>query len=151
MPAVLYTLRSNCRRSWPLSSDVSKGHHCPRLALCGADHWAGADSRLSSHRPCRFRMVMKSGPPTKFCVHLEPRQRSGAILGVSLLNRLQLRAGTASCVMRAATSATIVRDDGREQTFRVVGEDEADPAQGSICQVSPLARSMFGKRVGDVV
>jgi transcription elongation GreA/GreB family factor len=46
---------------------------------------------------------------------------------------------------------TIVRDDGREQTFRIVGEDEADPAQGSISHVSPLARAMYGKSVGDVV
>jgi transcription elongation GreA/GreB family factor len=53
--------------------------------------------------------------------------------------------------VRFGTSVTIVRDDGREQTFRIVGEDEADPAQGSISHVSPLARSMFGKRVGDVV
>jgi transcription elongation GreA/GreB family factor len=45
----------------------------------------------------------------------------------------------------------ISRDDGREQTFRIVGEDEADPARGSISHVSPLARAMFGKRVGDVV
>jgi transcription elongation GreA/GreB family factor len=49
------------------------------------------------------------------------------------------------------TSVTILRDDGREQTLRIVGEDEADPAQGSISHVSPLARSTFGKRVGDVV
>ncbi len=53
--------------------------------------------------------------------------------------------------VRFGTSVTIVRDDGREQTFRIVGEDEADPAQGSISHVSPLARAMFGKRVGDVV
>ena len=53
--------------------------------------------------------------------------------------------------VRFGTSVTILRDDGREQTFRIVGEDEADPAQGSISHVSPLARSMFGKRVGDVV
>jgi transcription elongation GreA/GreB family factor len=46
---------------------------------------------------------------------------------------------------------TIVRDDGREQTLRIVGEDEADPAKGSISHASPLARSMFGKGVGDVV
>jgi transcription elongation GreA/GreB family factor len=46
---------------------------------------------------------------------------------------------------------TIRRDDGREQTFRIVGEDEADPAKGSISHVSPLAKSMFGKRVGDIV
>jgi transcription elongation GreA/GreB family factor len=53
--------------------------------------------------------------------------------------------------VRFGTSVTIVRDDGREQTFRIVGEDEADPARGSISHASPLARAMFGKRVGDVV
>ncbi|MGA7994140.1 MAG: transcription elongation factor GreA [Bradyrhizobium sp.] len=53
--------------------------------------------------------------------------------------------------VRFGTSVTIQRDDGREQTFRIVGEDEADPARGSISHVSPLARAMFGKRVGDVV
>jgi transcription elongation GreA/GreB family factor len=45
----------------------------------------------------------------------------------------------------------IVREDGREQTFRIVGEDEADPAAGMISYVSPLARAMLGKAVGDVV
>ena len=53
--------------------------------------------------------------------------------------------------VRFGTSVTIVRDDGRTQTFRIVGEDEADPAQGSISHISPLARAMFGKRIGDVV
>lgn len=53
--------------------------------------------------------------------------------------------------VRFGASVTILRDDGREQTFRIVGEDEADPAKGSISHVSPLARSMFGKCVGDVV
>jgi transcription elongation GreA/GreB family factor len=53
--------------------------------------------------------------------------------------------------VRFGTAVTIMRDDGREQTFRIVGEDEADPSQGSISHVSPLAKAMFGKRVGDVV
>ena len=53
--------------------------------------------------------------------------------------------------VRFGASVTILRDDGREQTFRIVGEDEADPAKGSISHVSPLAKSMFGKRVGDMV
>ena len=46
---------------------------------------------------------------------------------------------------------TILRDDGRRQTFRIVGEDEADPRGGSIAYVSPLARLLIGKRVGEVV
>jgi transcription elongation GreA/GreB family factor len=45
----------------------------------------------------------------------------------------------------------IERDDGRRQTFRIVGEDEADPARGSISYVSPLARALLGKTVGDTV
>jgi transcription elongation GreA/GreB family factor len=43
------------------------------------------------------------------------------------------------------------REDGRRQAFRITGEDEADPAQGSVSYVSPLARAVLGKRVGDVV
>jgi transcription elongation GreA/GreB family factor len=46
---------------------------------------------------------------------------------------------------------TLVRDDGRRQTFRIVGEDEADPAKGSISYVSPLARALLGKQIGDTV
>ena len=44
----------------------------------------------------------------------------------------------------------IEREDGRRQAFRIVGEDEADPARGSISYVSPLARSLLGKAVGEV-
>ena len=43
------------------------------------------------------------------------------------------------------------RDDGRRQTFRIVGEDEADPRAGSISYVSPVARALIGKAVGDRV
>ncbi len=46
-------------------------------------------------------------------------------------------------------SVTIFRDDGRQQTYRIVGEDEADPSQGAISYVSPLARALMGKQVGD--
>ena len=53
--------------------------------------------------------------------------------------------------IRFGHTITIARDDGREQTYRIVGEDEADPAHGSISHVSPLARALFGKKVGDVV
>jgi len=42
------------------------------------------------------------------------------------------------------------REDGRRQTFRIVGEDEADPAKGSVSYLSPLARALLGKRVGDL-
>lgn len=48
-------------------------------------------------------------------------------------------------------TVAIEREDGRTQRFRIVGEDEADPAKGSVSYVSPLARALLGKSVGDVV
>lgn len=44
----------------------------------------------------------------------------------------------------------IEREDGRRQTFRIVGEDEADPTKGSVSYVSPLARALLGRAQGDV-
>jgi transcription elongation GreA/GreB family factor len=52
--------------------------------------------------------------------------------------------------IRFGNSVTIRRANGREQTYRIVGEDEADPARGTISYVSPLAQSLMGKCVGDV-
>ena len=54
-------------------------------------------------------------------------------------------------VVRFGHTVTVARDDGREQTFRIVGEDQADPAHGTVSHVSPLARALFGKGIGDVV
>lgn len=48
------------------------------------------------------------------------------------------------------STVTFRRADGRVQTFRIVGEDEADPGAGSISFVSPVARSLMGKAAGDV-
>ena len=48
------------------------------------------------------------------------------------------------------STVTFSRDDGRVQTYRIVGEDEADPKTGSISYVSPVARLLLGKSVGDV-
>ena len=49
------------------------------------------------------------------------------------------------------STVTFRRDDGRVQTYHIVGEDEADPKAGSISFVSPVARLSTGKSVGDAV
>ena len=49
------------------------------------------------------------------------------------------------------STVTFKRADGRVQKYRIVGEDEADPKAGSISFASPVARSLMGKSVGDVV
>ena len=47
-------------------------------------------------------------------------------------------------------AVTFEREDGRRQTYRIVGEDEADPAKGAVSYVSPLAQALLGKQIGDV-
>lgn len=54
-------------------------------------------------------------------------------------------------VVAFGNTVTFSRDDGRVQTYRIVGEDEADPKAGSISYVSPVARVLMGKAAGDVV
>ena len=52
---------------------------------------------------------------------------------------------------RFGNRVTFEHADGREQCFRIVGEDEADPTAGLISYVSPLARALLGKSAGDTV
>jgi transcription elongation GreA/GreB family factor len=60
-------------------------------------------------------------------------------------------APTSSDIVAFGGTVTFARDDGRVQTYRIVGEDEADPKAGSISFVSPVARVLMGKAIGDVV
>jgi transcription elongation GreA/GreB family factor len=52
-------------------------------------------------------------------------------------------------VVAFGSTVTFGRQDGRVQTFRIVGEDEADPKAGSISFASPVAKSLMGKAMGD--
>ncbi|MGB3487871.1 MAG: transcription elongation factor GreA [Xanthobacteraceae bacterium] len=58
---------------------------------------------------------------------------------------------TSTDIVAFGSTVTFQRDDGRVQTYRIVGEDEADPNAGSISFVSPVARQLTGKAVGDEV
>jgi transcription elongation factor GreB len=42
-------------------------------------------------------------------------------------------------------------DRDTEHRYRIVGQDELEPSKGYISWVSPLAKAMLGKQVGDVV
>lgn len=86
----------------------------------------------------------------------EKRRQSAAPLRD--MRYFAVRARTAQVVPPPASHETVAfgstvtfsRDDGRVQTYRIVGEDEADPKAGSISFVSPVASVLMGKSVGDV-
>jgi transcription elongation factor GreA len=50
-----------------------------------------------------------------------------------------------------ATVKLADEETDEEQTFQIVGEDEADVGQGLLSITSPLARALIGKTVGDSV
>jgi transcription elongation factor GreB len=73
---------------------------------------------------------------------------------------LEARVGAAILVQpgsqprdKVAFGATVkVADpEGEVRSYQIVGEDQADPAQGLVSWVSPLGKALIGAEVGDVV
>ena len=52
-------------------------------------------------------------------------------------------------VIFGATVRLIAGDTGAAITYKIVGEDEADLKAGKISVMSPIARALIGKTVGD--
>jgi transcription elongation GreA/GreB family factor len=48
------------------------------------------------------------------------------------------------------TAVTVRRADGSAMTFRIVGEDEGDPAAGRIAWTTPVAQALLGAEPGEV-
>ncbi len=76
------------------------------------------------------------------------------------LRYLEARVGSAIPVDPAAQPAdrvgfgALVRvedEEGQTREFQIVGEDEADPKQGKVSWVSPLARAAEDGQVGDLI
>ena len=87
---------------------------------------------------------------------VDERRRQAAI-PLRDIRYLAARVRTAQVVANPVSTETIAfgstvtfrRKDGRVQKYRIVGEDEANPNAGSISFVSPVARLLMGKSVGD--
>ncbi len=62
---------------------------------------------------------------------------------------------TSSLVKGIANIGTSVRvkneNTGAEMTFRIVGSNEADVAQGKISDLSPVGKALIGHKAGDLV
>jgi transcription elongation GreA/GreB family factor len=52
---------------------------------------------------------------------------------------------------RFGSTVTLEKAGGSRVAYHIVGEDEANPAEGKISYVSPLARGLIGKEIRDVV
>lgn len=94
---------------------------------------------------------------------LDPARAAGDKIAVATINRdlryWTARHATAELVVPDEEAETvqfgsrveIERENGQRQTYRIVGIDEADPAHGRISYLSPLARNLVGKAIGEEV
>ena len=62
-----------------------------------------------------------------------------------------MKRNSSSEVVEFGSSVTIRRQDGRNQTFRIVGTDEADPARGTLSYIAPLAKALLGRSKGETI
>ena len=76
-------------------------------------------------------------------MELEDRISRAEVIDVSRLSGDTVKFG--------ATVTLADEDTDEETTYQIVGQDEADVKAGRISITSPLARSVIGKTVGDVV
>ncbi|MGZ5280302.1 MAG: transcription elongation factor GreA [Pseudobdellovibrionaceae bacterium] len=72
----------------------------------------------------------------------------GKIAGAEVINPSEIKADR---VVFGATVSISDIEEGTEVTYQIVGVDEADVKSGKISVMSPIARSLIGKKVGDVV
>ena len=72
---------------------------------------------------------------------LDDKLARADIIDVSKLGGAKVRFG--------ATVTIADVDTEEEQTYKIVGEDEADVKQGKISVTSPIARALIGKEEGD--
>jgi transcription elongation factor GreA len=85
------------------------------------------------------------------------RERQSFIEG--RINELEAKVGNAEVIeppvggdrVTFGSSVALEDEDGRAYRYWIVGSDETDPAKGRISVLSPLARTLIGKRVGERV
>jgi len=76
-------------------------------------------------------------------MELEDKIARAEVIDVSKLSGSAIKFG--------ATVTLADEETDEEQTFRIVGEDEADIKSGRLSVTSPLARALIGKSEGDSV
>ena len=78
------------------------------------------------------------------CRHLMKRMDLAEIVDSSLQQHLEK-------VFFGAWVTLFNLEDDSEHTYRIVGKDEIEPTKGHISWISPLAKAMLGRGIGDTV
>lgn len=67
-----------------------------------------------------------------------------------LINKAEIIKSSSTDKVTVGTDV-IVEKDGKEETFSIVGEFEANPLNKKLSATSPIGKSLIGKKVGNTV
>jgi transcription elongation factor GreA len=116
--------------------------------------------RLKKERPSIVRAIAEArahGDLSENAEYHAARERQGFI--EARITDLESKVGTAEVIdpptsgdrVTFGSTVKLEDEDGKEAIYQIVGSDEADPKRGMISIMSPLARTLISKKVGDSV
>ena len=126
----------------------------------GYEHLREEVERLKKERPSIVRAIAEArahGDLSENAEYHAARERQGFI--EARISDLEAKVGTAEVIdpptsgdrVTFGSTVRLEDEDGKEAIYQIVGSDEADPKRGLISIMSPLARTIIGKKVGDTV
>ena len=132
----------------PLRSHVPPGVK-RYITKAGADRFRQKATILMDEK----RALLAGGSSGSADTTARVRQIDAAIQKIQRVMDSVMVAGPPSDADKVGFGASVrIRDNhGEEETYQIVGPDEAEPGEGRISSISPLAQALLNSRVGDTV
>ena len=123
------------------------------------DEIAALEHELHDELPKEIKVARAHGDLSENAEYHAARDRQSFIEGrlgeledkIARAEVIDVSKLSGSAVKFGATVTLADEETDEEQTFRIVGEDEADIKDGRLSVTSPLARALIGKGKGDSV
>jgi len=107
-----------------------------------------AIAEARAHGELKENAQYHAGNEEQGVIQARIRDIDGKLSNAQIIDVTQF--GSTGRVIFGATVDLVDEEDGKELTYRIVGEDEADIAASMISVGSPIARALIGKEEGDV-
>ena len=130
------------------------------MTRTGYDRLRDEVERLKKERPSIVRAIAEArahGDLSENAEYHAARERQGFV--EARITDLEAKVSTAEVIdpptsgdrVTFGSTVKLEDEDGKQAIYQIVGSDEAEPKRGLISVMSPLARTLIGKNVGDRV
>jgi transcription elongation factor GreA len=119
------------------------------------------DYLINERRPAladRLRQAIQQGDLSENADYIAAKEEQGFLEGriqqieVMLRRAVIIEENGPSDHVGLGSRVTVVEEGyDDEETFRIVGAAEADPANGNVSNESPLGQALMGRRIGDTI